>query len=344
MRVIAFSEIEAFAVANLVAKMEAGLLDSAPVWTDLKTFPGTAFRDKVDLLVAGYPCQPFSAAGKRMGAEDPRHLWPYVREQIQFMRPRFCFFENVDGHISMGLREVLADLRALGYSMENSRQEPTWGVFSAAEVDAPHQRKRVFILAARLADAQSEGDRGLPWRAEARLPRFGISGVYVAHDLGQREQELGDGESGGAQLTAVRNGGAPAWPSRPGEEQHRWEPPRVTTGRVLGNSLSYSDRGAHRAGRGERKQEENERPGAGGAGDVYLEAQPPLGRDLDGSADWLDAAELYGSCDNRVDELRLLGNGVVPATAERAWRTLYAILVADCEGQRPGEERQLQPT
>jgi DNA (cytosine-5)-methyltransferase 1 len=76
LRTIAVSEIEAFACANLVAKMEAGLLDPAPIWTDLKTFPWAEFRDRVDILSGGYPCQPFSAAGKRLGAEDPRHLWP----------------------------------------------------------------------------------------------------------------------------------------------------------------------------------------------------------------------------------------------------------------------------
>ncbi|NBW13935.1 MAG: DNA cytosine methyltransferase [Caulobacteraceae bacterium] len=82
LRTIAFSEIEAFACANLVSKMEAGLLDPAPIWTDLKTFPWSEFHGCVDILSGGYPCQPFSAAGKRLGAEDPRHLWPHIRRGI----------------------------------------------------------------------------------------------------------------------------------------------------------------------------------------------------------------------------------------------------------------------
>ena len=106
LRVIAYGEIEAFAVANLVAKMEAGLMDAAPIWSDLKTFPCEDFRDRVDLLVAGYPCQPFSAAGKRLGTDDPRHLWPHIARSIRVIRPRMCFFENVEGHISLGLREL----------------------------------------------------------------------------------------------------------------------------------------------------------------------------------------------------------------------------------------------
>ena len=144
-RVIAHVEIEAFAIANLVAKMEAGKLDAAPVWSNLKTLPVESFRDRVDILTGGYPCQPFSAAGKRLGEEDPRHLWPYICEIIRAVRPVRCFFENVEGHVSLGLREVISDLESLGYTT-------AWGIFSAREVGAPHQRKRVYIM----ADSKSE--------------------------------------------------------------------------------------------------------------------------------------------------------------------------------------------
>ena len=149
LRTIAFSEIEAFAVANLVAKMEAGQLDPAPVWTDLKTFPWHQFRGKVDILSTGYPCQPFSAAGLRKGADDQRHLWPAIADGISVLQPTLCFFENVEGHISLGLRDVIRDLGSRGYTA-------TWGIFSASEVGAPHQRKRVFILAYK----QHQGSQG----------------------------------------------------------------------------------------------------------------------------------------------------------------------------------------
>ena len=138
-RVLAHVEIEAFAVANLVNKMEEGRLDAAPIWTNLKTLPLDCFRDRVSILTSGYPCQPFSAAGKRAGKDDPRHLWPYILDIIKAVRPVRCFFENVEGHISLGLREVIEDLEGLGYST-------AWGIFSAVEVGAPHQRKRVYIL------------------------------------------------------------------------------------------------------------------------------------------------------------------------------------------------------
>ncbi|RRJ97286.1 DNA cytosine methyltransferase, partial [Opitutaceae bacterium TAV4] len=123
-RTVAYSEIEAFAVANLVAKMEAGLLDAAPVWPDVKTFPWAAFHGCVDILSGGYPCQPFSAAGKRRGKDDPRHLWPHIARGIRICRPAICFFENVEGHITLGLRDVLHDLVGMGY-------RATWGIFSA---------------------------------------------------------------------------------------------------------------------------------------------------------------------------------------------------------------------
>ena len=139
-RVLAYVEIESFAIANLVNKMESGELDAAPIYTDLKTFPSHLFRGCVDILTGGYPCQPFSAAGRRRGEDDPRHLWPYIREHINAIEPLQCFFENVEGHISLGLNSVLSDMEEDGY-------DSTWGIFSASEVGAPHQRKRVFILA-----------------------------------------------------------------------------------------------------------------------------------------------------------------------------------------------------
>ena len=139
-RVIAYVEIEAFAIANLVAKMEAGKLDPAPIWTDLKTFPAHLFRGAVDIITGGYPCQPFSAAGQRKGEDDPRHLWPTIREHVKTIRPDRCFFENVEGHISLGLSSVISDLEEDGYAA-------AWGIFSAREVGAPHQRKRVYIMA-----------------------------------------------------------------------------------------------------------------------------------------------------------------------------------------------------
>ena len=322
LRTIAFSEIEAFACANLVSKMEAGLLDPAPVWTNLKTFPWAAFRDRVDVLSGGYPCQPFSQAGNRRGTEDPRHLWPFIRDGIEIMRPRVCFFENVEGHITLGLRDVLFDLAELGY-------RTTWGLFSAAEVGAPQQRKRVFILAVAESD-RGGGDEDTQLRqlwAERLVQSSRDSGAYNA----PAEEQV--------------------WPSRPREPQHGWEPPRVVgdAEKLLLNG-SYHDAGKRQSpgqvpesgdpsGKGDLGDTEREglegrarirrsevAPSGRSAGS-FGEAEPPLGGDAHGSARGMDYAELCRSGDSRVDELRLLGNGVVPATAERAFRSLMGELL-----------------
>jgi DNA (cytosine-5)-methyltransferase 1 len=155
-RPVAYVEIEAFAVANLVAKMEAGELAPAPVWTNLKTLDWGLFRGKVDVISGGFPCQPFSSAGSRRGDDDPRHLWPYIARGIRTIKPAFVFLENVGGIISSRLKgdgwsdragtplvlHVLRELERMGYRAEA-------GLFSALEVGAPHQRKRVFFLATR---------------------------------------------------------------------------------------------------------------------------------------------------------------------------------------------------
>lgn len=249
LRTVAYAEIEAFACELLLARMESGALDAAPIWSNLKSFPWAAFSGRVDILSGGYPCQPFSAAGKRLGTDDERHLWPYIADGIRILRPRVCFFENVEGHITLGLREVVDELGAMGY-------RSTWGLFSAAEVGAPHQRKRVFVMA-HLCD---EGLQGREWFWQA-----GTQGASDGH---------------------AAECGCSVWPSRPGEPQHGWEPPRVVAN-------------------AEQRQTE-----------------PEVGGDADGPADWMDYAELCYASDNRTDELRMLGNGVVPATAARAFQTL----------------------
>jgi len=278
------------------------------------------------------------------------------------MRPSACFFENVEGHISLGLPDVIEDLAGLGY-------RTTWGIFSAAEVGAPHQRKRVFILAhcdgVRLQQyaaepnrrhrqnlqEQFEGGRAseLAYRCESGLEGMlhhiaaqgrqdeGRSAAGCGEHRGDvwpsRPGELADATGAGHTTHAgslccgeseawrqhvpePQHCGATAWPSRPGEQQYWWEPPRTTLGDANGKR--------------QQKRQGQQRPGLQGADADAAErsqTQPPLGRDADGPASGMDYAELCVSCDNRTDELRLLGNGVVPATAERAFRLLMQELM-----------------
>jgi DNA (cytosine-5)-methyltransferase 1 len=347
LRTIAFSEIEAFACANLVSKMEAGLLDCAPIWTDLKTFPWDEFRGKVDIISGGFPCQPFSCAGKRDGDEDPRHLFPYILDGIGRCRPSIVFLENVEGILSAKLNgdgwrdpagtpvllHVLRELERVGY-------KATAGVFSASEVGAPHQRKRVFIMAHRDSNGSS-----------ARIPR--------------QEQ----GHEGSTRIANDSSG--QVWPSRSGQSQYEWEPPRV-----VGNANGLEGRGASKIPRiqgewaadsirfesasetnmvnpecirlqgwrdegsmGETSEiparegsesaqadkvssSSREREGCWADASERNEVEPPMGGNPDGSSRGMGYAELSVSCDNRTDELRLLGNGVCPPTASLAWITL----------------------
>jgi DNA (cytosine-5)-methyltransferase 1 len=93
-----------------------------------------------DVLCGGYPCQPFSTAGKRKGEDDPRHLWPWVRDAISQLRPKYAILENVRGHLSLGGLSVIGELASIGYDAE-------WRIVSAASVGAPHKRERVIIVA-----------------------------------------------------------------------------------------------------------------------------------------------------------------------------------------------------
>lgn len=94
----------------------------------------------VDILTAGYPCQPFSVAGNRKGKDDARHIWPYIKDAIGTLKPRWVVMENVKGHLTLGFDQVLYDLAEIGY-------DARWQVVRAAEVGAPHNRARLFIVA-----------------------------------------------------------------------------------------------------------------------------------------------------------------------------------------------------
>lgn len=102
---------------------------------ELKT--GTS---EADIITAGYPCQPFSLAGKRGGVFDDRHVWPIIRQVISNVRPARVVLENVSGHLTSGGTAVIRDLARMGYGVK-------WGTVRASEAGAPHQRKRLFIVA-----------------------------------------------------------------------------------------------------------------------------------------------------------------------------------------------------
>jgi len=177
-RTVAHVERDAYAAATLVARMEEAHLDRAPIWSDLTTFDGGAFRGRVDLVTAGFPCQPFSSAGQRLGVDDDRWLWPAVWQCVRDMGPRFLFLENVPQLVRHGLPHVLADLAQDGWDAE-------WGLLTASAVGAPHKRERLWLL----ADADGTRPEGTGVRQHEPAQR-GILLADADADDG-RQQRLG---------------------------------------------------------------------------------------------------------------------------------------------------------
>ena len=119
--------------------MEEGRLHKAAIWSDVTTFDGRPFVEKVDYISAGFPCQPWSVAGKQKGTEDERWLWDDIKRIICEVRPRFLFLENVPGLINGGIDPILRDLAEIGFNAE-------WGMLKASSVGARHHRNRFFLF------------------------------------------------------------------------------------------------------------------------------------------------------------------------------------------------------
>lgn len=121
---------------------------NVPIYDDVCTLTAERLKEDgiigpgraIDIISAGYPCQPFSHAGNRKGKEDDRHLWPEVHRLLQEIRPRWFVGENVAGHVTLGLDDVLSDLDDISYTAQAF-------IIPAASVGAPHRRDRVFIVA-----------------------------------------------------------------------------------------------------------------------------------------------------------------------------------------------------
>lgn len=159
-RTICFVEREAYCCEVLVKRMEDGCLDEAPIWTDLRTFDGKPWCGIVDCITGGYPCQPFSIAGKHAGDKDERHLWPDVARVVREICPKWCFFENVSNHLRLGFEQVHDDLSEMGYKVAA-------GLFAAKEVGSTQGRERLLIVANRKSN--DRGQYGQPNSSEGGI-------------------------------------------------------------------------------------------------------------------------------------------------------------------------------
>ena len=140
-RTICYVENEITAAGILAKGIANAWVDDAPIWSDLKTFDPKPWRGLVDGIIGGYPCQPFSTAGKRLGKDDPRHLWPFIQNIIQSTKPQFIFCENVEAHLKNGYFNIVRP------SLERNGYAVAEGIFTATEVGAPFLGKRLFWLA-----------------------------------------------------------------------------------------------------------------------------------------------------------------------------------------------------
>ena len=185
-------EIDKYCRRVLQARQDDGSLSPFPIYEDVKTFDGKPWRGLVDVICGGFPCQPFSCAGKQLGTADPRHLWPEMARIISEVRPRHVFAENVS--IS-AFEEPWRDLRRLGYRV------PPAICVSASDVGAPHLRKRWWLLA-----TDTESDRRIEGQQDQRRCREGV----------QARQECGSWDGGG-NATDQGERGSVRDPNRDGE-------------------------------------------------------------------------------------------------------------------------------
>jgi DNA (cytosine-5)-methyltransferase 1 len=162
-RTICYVEWDKYCQQVIRQRQRDRLLDDAPIWDDIKSFDGRPWRGVVDILSAGFPCQPHSNAGLRKGADDDRNLWPDTLRIIGEVGPGLVILENVpgilvrpdDGREAYG-GTVVGELAEIGYMSE-------WAVISAADAGAPHKRARWWLLAYPNADlgGRLHGEHGV---------------------------------------------------------------------------------------------------------------------------------------------------------------------------------------
>jgi DNA (cytosine-5)-methyltransferase 1 len=256
--------------------------------------------EKVDVICGGYPCQPFSQAGRRRGKEDKRHLWPWVRDAISELRPRYAILENVRGHLSMGGLSVVSELTAIGYDCE-------WRIISAASLGANHKRDRIFIVAYADGDNSTDGGQrtviqseNSSWgndRGRGNTWQIGLGGS------GEVTNGLADADNSGER--APRRRDYREWSE---VEQGRQNEPQPELGRQRKTLADADFRRLKECNTQQRRfsifNEDSPRKFFS-----HWEIEPDVGRVADGVP-------------YRVDRLKGLGNAVVPQVAEIVGRLI----------------------
>lgn len=298
-RTVCYVEWDKYCQQVIQQRIKDGIFDDAPIWGDIQTFDGKPWAGSVDIITAGFPCQPFSVAGQRRGEDDERNMWPETLRVIDEVRPRFAFLENVAGLITSGyFGRILGDLTEIGYDCR-------WTIVSAADVGAPHERKRLWILAYPV-NSSDRGGRGQNTEAD------GIQGI--------NRTTLCSRKSGGASQMADSNR------ARKSQSERNVQTQRgrlINGGKAQNPDLDESgtiqwwdidpadlpDTDKHRAVR----DQSTDRKGCGIEQDAcherFGEFKSELGR------------VAYGIPD-RCNRLKGIGNAWVPAVAATAWGIL----------------------
>jgi DNA (cytosine-5)-methyltransferase 1 len=306
-RTIAAVEIEDYPRRVLLQRQADGLLPRFPIWDDICTFDGLPWRGKVDVISGGFPCQDISAAGKGDGLDGERSgLWTQMARVVSEVRPPFVFVENSPMLTTRGGVRVIADLTQMGY-------DTTWTVMGAADVGAPHQRDRMWIVSKRrdvLSHPEHDWDGWGQQQQESPTQEIGVTahtqrkGLEGQSDIRKQEVSWTGSSSPLANTRSVR---------------YKHEDNKIQT---RGNSLEpCSTNLANPTHKGDVWREwelgfaQQEHHSGGSPIDGSREwwsVEPPVGRVAHGVA-------------HRVDRLKAIGNGQVPACAAAAWRLLTSL-------------------
>ncbi len=315
-RTICAVEWEPYAASVLAARQNDGLLPPFPIWDDVQTFDGRPWCGCVDVVSGGFPCQDISVAGKGAGIDGARSgMWGSMARIVGEVRPRYVFVENSPALLTRGLGRVLGDLAALGYDCR-------WTVLGAADVGAPHQRDRFWLVGADADRVRLDRQRDSEERQQpgSRRPAWGESaslrGEMADADCLQQLQpqgsecdqrgRAGDGgdEVADAQSQRERSGTQSRWDDGRGKQLEGAGP--WGDAYDCGFEVDYTH-GAQRQGNECAEQIRPEHADIGGAG--WWATEPDVGRVAHGVA-------------ARVDRLKAIGNGQVPLCAATAWRML----------------------
>ncbi|SVD58859.1 uncharacterized protein METZ01_LOCUS411713, partial [marine metagenome] len=228
------------------------------IHTDIRSLDGKDYKGRTDVICGGFPCQPFSQAGKRRGTEDDRHLWPEMLRVISEVRPTWVIGENVIGFVKMELDSVLSDLEREGYQTRAF-------IIPACGIDAPHKRDRVWII----SHANSEGESDGPIN-EGPRPR--------------QLELMADPDSGFSSVTQQAVQAGRATPIGSSKDVAHSESERVQ------RLWSSGEQKPHTYGGQKLSLCGSERPEP-----AYWEAEPGMGRVVDGIPDRVDRIKGLGN-------------------------------------------------